>query len=439
MSGDLVPLSGSVRPHPHLRISKFSQHFVDVLDLNLAPLDYFLQIFPDLTREDARKFLGRFGVSGSVQTQIIGNLSDGQKSRVVLAKMARENPHILFLDEPTNHLDMESIDSLAKAINNFEGGMVLVSHDMRLISQVAKEIWLCDNRTVMKFNGEIADFKMRLRNEMQRSNLIEGSTVDSKSSNTSSSMFVSITPVNKLTAATTASNIPVIAPPLPSKVSSSNLEQESLKQARLEMEKLSIEKKSLNSSETDPTAETSEEIDEKAALKAKKKAEREIALAFEKKEEEERQRRREEKLRDIEEAKRLKEESLRLQLEAQAQKAALEAEKKEQERKEAELVALELARLREERRQRKLEKEKEQKRKLELEREALEKRVMADEWTQQQQDEFEEALLTYTPNMEKHERWTKISSAVSGNKSRNQCLLRYKFIKNYVALKYESI
>jgi ATP-binding cassette subfamily F protein 2 len=66
----------------------------------------------------------------------MGQLSDGQKSRVVLAKMAKETPHLLFLDEPTNHLDMESIDSLAKAINAFGGGMVLVSHDMRLISQV---------------------------------------------------------------------------------------------------------------------------------------------------------------------------------------------------------------------------------------------------------------------------------------------------------------
>jgi ATP-binding cassette subfamily F protein 2 len=78
----------------------------------------------------------RYGISGSVQTQVMGQLSDGQKSRVVLAKMAKETPHLLFLDEPTNHLDMESIDSLAKAINAFGGGMVLVSHDMRLISQV---------------------------------------------------------------------------------------------------------------------------------------------------------------------------------------------------------------------------------------------------------------------------------------------------------------
>lgn len=121
MTGEIIPITGAIRPHAHLRISKFTQHFIDVLDLNLSPLDYFLSLFADMTRDEGRKFLGRFGISGNVQTQIMEQLSDGQKSRVVLAKMAKETPHLLFLDEPTNHLDMESIDSLAKAINGFTG------------------------------------------------------------------------------------------------------------------------------------------------------------------------------------------------------------------------------------------------------------------------------------------------------------------------------
>ena len=99
MTGELMPVTGSVRPHAHLRISKFTQHFIDVLNLEMTPLEYFMHLWPDLSREDGRKFLGRFGVSGSVQTQVMGQLSDGQKSRVVLAKMAKENPHMLFLDE----------------------------------------------------------------------------------------------------------------------------------------------------------------------------------------------------------------------------------------------------------------------------------------------------------------------------------------------------
>ena len=129
MTGEIIPITGAIRPHAHLRISKFTQHFIDVLDLNLSPLDYFLLLFPDLTRDEGRKFLGRFGISGNVQTQIMEQLSDGQKSRVVLAKMAKETPHLLFLDEPTNHLDMESIDSLAKAINGFTGNCELSDDD----------------------------------------------------------------------------------------------------------------------------------------------------------------------------------------------------------------------------------------------------------------------------------------------------------------------
>jgi ATP-binding cassette, subfamily F, member 2 len=81
MTGDLHPVHGSVRPHAHLRIAKFTQHFIDVLDLSLSPLDYFLQLWTDMTREEGRRFLGRFGISGTVQTQQMAQLSDGQKSR----------------------------------------------------------------------------------------------------------------------------------------------------------------------------------------------------------------------------------------------------------------------------------------------------------------------------------------------------------------------
>ena len=75
-------------------------------------------------------------------------------------------PFQLLLDEPTNHLDMESIDALAKAVNDFKGGMVLVSHDMRLISQVANEIWICDNKTITQYKGDILNFKMQMRAQM---------------------------------------------------------------------------------------------------------------------------------------------------------------------------------------------------------------------------------------------------------------------------------
>jgi len=166
MTGELEPTSGDIRPHMHLKMGRFTQHFIDVLDVTKTPLQFFGELYPEDAYEDLRKYLGRFGVSGKMQVQVMEELSDGQKSRVVFAKLGRDGPHIILLDEPTNHLDMESIDALAKAVNEYSGGLVLVSHDMRLISQVAKEIWICDNKCIKKFKGDIMNFKMDMRKKM---------------------------------------------------------------------------------------------------------------------------------------------------------------------------------------------------------------------------------------------------------------------------------
>merc|ERR1712137_48276 len=148
---------------------------VDQVDLSLEPLTFMRQQYPDVPEEEMRSWLGRFGLSGGPQKQAMATLSDGQKSRVVLAHMARQNPHILLLDEPTNHLDIESIDALADAINAFGSGVVLVSHDMRLISQVAEELWLCGNQTVTVYRGDISSYKSELRDGIFERNLIDRS------------------------------------------------------------------------------------------------------------------------------------------------------------------------------------------------------------------------------------------------------------------------
>lgn len=95
---------------------------------------------------DARQAVGRYGLSGKQQIMPIKNLSDGQRSRLIFCWLAHARPHMLILDEPTNHLDLETIDSLARAIKQFGGGVVLVSHDFRLIDQVAEEIWIAENQ-----------------------------------------------------------------------------------------------------------------------------------------------------------------------------------------------------------------------------------------------------------------------------------------------------
>ena len=122
----------------------------------------------ELTREEWRTVLGQYGVTGNRQTDKMYTMSDGLRTRVVFCLLSLGNPHILLLDEPTNHLDMECIDSLAKAINNFEGGLILVSHDFRLISQVAKEVWVCDDKTISPWHDGIRAYKEKLKKDGEK-------------------------------------------------------------------------------------------------------------------------------------------------------------------------------------------------------------------------------------------------------------------------------
>jgi len=165
--GEITPTEGMIRKNSHLRFARYHQHLHELLDLDLSPLDYMMKCFPEVKeREDMRRIVGRYGLTGKQQTSPIRQLSDGQRCRVVFAWIAQQAPHLLLLDEPTNHLDIETIDALADAVANFEGGMVLVSHDFRLISQVAEEIWVCEKGTVTKWQGGILDYKEHLRKKV---------------------------------------------------------------------------------------------------------------------------------------------------------------------------------------------------------------------------------------------------------------------------------
>lgn len=176
MVGELEASEGTIGRNGHLRIGRYNQHSEEVLDMNKSPLEFFSELYPKgiITRnglqkmevEDWRSKIGQFGVTGVYQTRPMKTMSDGYHTRVVFCLMALQNPHMLLLDEPTNHLDMECIDSLAEAINNFDGGVVLVSHDFRLISQVAEDIWVCENKTVQPWKHGIQAYKEHLRKIM---------------------------------------------------------------------------------------------------------------------------------------------------------------------------------------------------------------------------------------------------------------------------------
>lgn len=178
MTGELQPTRGQIKTNPKLLIAKYHQHSADVLDNNQTPLGFMRGMFPPeivpkdcnlpLHEEHWRGFLTNFGFSTKTQTSPIGLLSDGQKSRLVFAMLALAPAGVLLLDEPTNHLDLDAVEGLALAINSFKGGVVLVSHDFRLIDQVADEIWVCENKGVTKFSGEIRDYKKILSKKMAK-------------------------------------------------------------------------------------------------------------------------------------------------------------------------------------------------------------------------------------------------------------------------------
>ena len=147
-----------------------------MLELDKCPLDFFRDLFPEgiVTAEghkkmdvpDWRSKCGIFGITGDKQTKPMRILSPGFRARVVFCLMSLRNPHMLLLDEPTNPLDMDMIDSLALAIQKFEGGLILVSHDFRLLEQVADTIWVCDEKKITPWKGNIKSYKDHLRKQM---------------------------------------------------------------------------------------------------------------------------------------------------------------------------------------------------------------------------------------------------------------------------------
>ncbi|PLB34013.1 putative AAA family ATPase GCN20 [Aspergillus candidus] len=165
LTGQLQPTSGLISTHSRLRVGFFAQHHVDALDLTTSPVSFMAKTYPGKTDEDYRRHLGAFGITGMTGLQRMELLSGGQKSRVAFACLSLTNPHILVLDEPSNHLDIEGMDALSEALQNFEGGIVMVSHDVTMLRNVCKSLWVCDGGTVHKFDGTVEAYKKMITSQ----------------------------------------------------------------------------------------------------------------------------------------------------------------------------------------------------------------------------------------------------------------------------------
>lgn len=169
--GEIGPTQGEMRKNHRVRIGYYSQHSSEQLELNKSPAEYLVSKFDGddelrITTQQARKHLGSVGLESHSHTIPNRDLSGGQKARVALAELIIMAPDIIILDEPTNNLDLESIDALGEAINDYKGGVIIVSHDSRLICETECQLWVVEEQTINEIDGDFYDYRNEILKEL---------------------------------------------------------------------------------------------------------------------------------------------------------------------------------------------------------------------------------------------------------------------------------
>ena len=171
--GQLPLLAGEVTQGKGLSIGYFAQQELDVLSLDDGALMHMVRLARDVgpagREQELRDFLGSFRFVGEMVTQPVGTLSGGEKARLVLAMLVWQRPNLLLLDEPTNHLDLTTREALSMALNEFEGTVMLVSHDRALLREVCDEFWLVTEGAVKPFDGDLDDYQRWLLDQSRQS------------------------------------------------------------------------------------------------------------------------------------------------------------------------------------------------------------------------------------------------------------------------------
>ena len=157
--GELDPQSGEFARGTHSEIGYFAQHQLESLPLHQTPLAHLALHRPEWREQQCRDFLGGWGFNAEMLARPINTLSGGEKARLVLAMIALQQPAILVLDEPTNHLDLDMRDALAMALQDYEGAVVIVSHDRVLLEKTVDEFWLIDQGQVTVYDGDMTDYQ----------------------------------------------------------------------------------------------------------------------------------------------------------------------------------------------------------------------------------------------------------------------------------------
>jgi ATP-binding cassette subfamily F protein 3 len=158
----LAPLSGEARRGPKLKVGYFAQHQTEELVMDENPIDHMAQALPNAAASKVRAQLARFGLDADRAETPVAKLSGGEKARLLLALATRDAPQLLILDEPTNHLDIDARDALVKALADFQGAVLLITHDPNLVELIAERLWLVADGTVRAFDGDLDDYRALL-------------------------------------------------------------------------------------------------------------------------------------------------------------------------------------------------------------------------------------------------------------------------------------
>ena len=168
--GKLDPMAGRVIKAHRLEVGYFAQHQLDELVPSKTPYDYITELMPDATEAQRRTRLGGYGFGIEKADTRCSNLSGGEKARLLFMLTAFHGPHLLILDEPTNHLDVDSREALMQALNEFEGAVILISHDRHLVEASADRLWIVRDGTVTPFDGDMDDYRQLLLAERSARN-----------------------------------------------------------------------------------------------------------------------------------------------------------------------------------------------------------------------------------------------------------------------------
>ncbi|MEO9078166.1 MAG: ATP-binding cassette domain-containing protein, partial [Rhodanobacter sp.] len=161
--GELEPFSGERKIHKDLQIGYFAQHTVESLREGASPLEHLMDKAPNAPTQAMRDFLGTWNFAGDRAFESVDGFSGGERARLALALIAWDKPNLLLLDEPTNHLDLEMREALADALSDFDGAIVLVSHDRHLLGLVCDSFWRVADGTVESFDGDLDDYARWLK------------------------------------------------------------------------------------------------------------------------------------------------------------------------------------------------------------------------------------------------------------------------------------